>query len=60
MQIDFDFFDHQLRIATSESRVRTIALQPRSVADFYRAVMNALADLGLAVTINTKPYDAVR
>ncbi|PSN10856.1 hypothetical protein C7293_26535 [filamentous cyanobacterium CCT1] len=56
-QIDFDFFDHQLRIATSEGHLQTVELQPRSVADFYRAVMAALTDLGLAVTINTKPNE---
>lgn len=56
-QIDFDFFDHQLRIATSEGRVETVELRPRSVADFYRAVMAALADLNIAVRIHTTPNE---
>jgi hypothetical protein len=56
-QIDFDFFDHQLKIATSEDLTKSIELRPRSVADFYQAVMAALADLDLPVEINTKPNE---
>ncbi|MBD1917376.1 MULTISPECIES: DUF5996 family protein [Cyanophyceae] len=56
-QIDFDFFDHQLRIATSEGSVQTVELRPRSVADFYQAVMATLADLGIAVRIHTTPNE---
>jgi hypothetical protein len=56
-QIDFDFFDHQLKIATSEGQTKSIELRPRSVADFYQAVMAALADLDLPVEINTKPNE---
>jgi hypothetical protein len=56
-QIDFDFFDHQLRIVTSAGQERTVALQPRTVADFYRAVMAALAELGVAVRIHTMPNE---
>lgn len=56
-QIDFDFFDHQLRIATSAGLERTVALQPRTVADFYGAVMAALGELGVAVRIHTTPNE---
>src|SRR5436305_4259353 len=35
-QIDFDFIDHQLHIRTSDGYARSVALRPRSVADFYR------------------------
>src|SRR5213079_2176818 len=34
-----------------------IELRPRSVADFYRAVMKTLAELELPVTINTTPNE---
>src|ERR1700693_5704034 len=34
-QIDFDFIDHVLRIATSDGGMAGVALMPRSVADFY-------------------------
>ncbi len=56
-QIDFDFIDHQLRITTSEGQTQTLELQPRSVANFYRALMEALAVLDLAVHINTTPNE---
>jgi hypothetical protein len=56
-QIDFDFFDHQLRLVTSAGLERTVALQPRTVADFYQAVMAALGALGIAVGINTTPNE---
>ncbi len=56
-QIDFDFFDHQLRIVTSVGLERMVALQPRTVADFYQAVMAALEELGVAVRIHTTPNE---
>lgn len=56
-QIDFDFIDHQLQIATCDRSSQTIELHPRSVADFYQAVMSALAALDIAVTINTRPNE---
>ncbi len=56
-QIDFDFFDHLLNITTSEGQIKTIELQPRSVANFYQAVMAALAELDLLIQINTKPNE---
>jgi len=56
-QMDFDFFDHQLKLTTSDGNVRSIGLSPRSVADFYQAVMAALEELHLPVTINTKPNE---
>lgn len=56
-QIDFDFFDHQLKIATSDGQLKTLDLYPRSVADFYQAVMAALKDLHLEVSIVTMPNE---
>ncbi len=56
-QIDFDFFDHQLRIVTSAGQERTVALRPRTVADFYGTVMAALGELGVAVHIHTTPNE---
>ncbi|MGB5974149.1 MAG: DUF5996 family protein, partial [Nodosilinea sp.] len=55
--VDFDFIDHQLRIATSTGGLKTVELRPRTVADFYQAVMAALADLELTIQINTKPNE---
>src|SRR5271165_5454370 len=38
-QIDLDFIDHRLNILTSDGKVQTIPLAPRSVADFHAEVM---------------------
>jgi hypothetical protein len=56
-QIDFDFIDHRLLIQTSDGTVKTMALQPRSVADFYRELLSNLAALGIDVKIHTTPNE---
>ena len=58
-QIDFDFIDHQLVIQTGEGERRTLRLEPRTVADFYQALMALLAELDLRVAINTTPNEQV-
>src|SRR3989442_698933 len=58
--VDFDFLDHQLLIRTSSGTTRTIPLRPRSVADFYVAVMTALRELGLEVRIRPRPNEVQR
>lgn len=55
--IDFDFIDHRLLIATSDGSARTLPLRPQSVAEFYAAVMAALADLEVPVRIHTMPNE---
>jgi hypothetical protein len=57
--IDFDFIDHRLRIRTSDGMTKTLALQPRSVAGFYRELFSCLADLGLEIKIHAKPNEVV-
>lgn len=56
-QIDFDFLDHTVNLQTSEGARRQIALRPQSVAAFYAEVMQALADLGIAVKIYGAPNE---
>src|SRR5713101_7866247 len=56
-EIQFDFVHHQLIIQTSQGLSRTIALEPRSVADFYREFMAALRSLDIAVKIWTTPVE---
>jgi hypothetical protein len=56
-QIDFDFIDHVLRVATSDGAQRQFALAGKSVAGFYAATMAALAELGIAVTIDEMPSE---
>jgi len=56
-EIQFDFVHHQLIIQTCQGLSRTIALKPRSVADFYREFMAALRSLDIAVKIWTTPVE---
>ncbi|HEY2864176.1 MAG TPA: DUF5996 family protein [Casimicrobiaceae bacterium] len=58
-QIDFDFVDDRLLIQTGEGELRTLPLEPRTVADFYQAVLQQLTELGLSVAINTTPNELV-
>ena len=56
-QIDFDFIDHLLLIETTGASTKKIALQPRSVAEFYQETMAVLGSLGMPVTIWTTPVE---
>ena len=56
-QIDFDFIDHRLLIQAGDGPMKAIALQPRSVADFYQSVFAKLAELDIDVKINTTPNE---
>jgi hypothetical protein len=56
-QIDFDFIDHKLLIQAGDGPVKSMALQPRSVADFYQNLFAQLAELDIDVKINTTPNE---
>ena len=56
-EVQFDFIHHQLVIRTSNDAILALALAPRSVADFYREFMGALASLGIAVKIWKMPVE---
>jgi hypothetical protein len=56
-QIDFDFIDHALRISTSDGAQRQFGLADQSVASFYVAVIAALKELGVIVTIDEMPNE---
>jgi len=58
-EIYFDFIDHKLLVLKSDGAMKTIELKPRSVADFYKAVMSALDDLKLPVKIDIVPNEIV-
>lgn len=58
-QIDFDFLDHVLWVRTSDGHSRQIMLKPMPVAEFYAALMTALRELGIDVTIRTMPSEIV-
>ncbi|HEU4563520.1 MAG TPA: DUF5996 family protein [Gemmatimonadaceae bacterium] len=56
-EMEFDVIDHALHIRSSGGEVRDVALRPRTVADFHRAVMRALDELGLSTRIWTMPVE---
>ena len=56
-QIDFDFIGHQVGIQSSDGGVAGFALQPQSVAAFYRRLQNEMTKLDLRVNINQKPNE---
>ena len=55
--ITFDFVAHQLLIQTSDGVTETIPLEPRTVADFYRLVMDTLRRMGIQVRIWPMPVE---
>jgi hypothetical protein len=57
MEIEFDFISHCLLVRTSWGEDRTIPLEPQTVADFHRGVMDLLRGLGVAMTINQRPNE---
>jgi uncharacterized protein DUF5996 len=55
--IEFDFIDHVLAIRTSDGATRTIPLVPRTVAEFYREVLDTLEEMELPVRIWSMPVE---
>src|SRR5450755_2444421 len=53
----FDFLAQRLAIECSDGAERSIRLEAQTVADFYRAVMHALHELGIEVRIWTVPSE---
>jgi hypothetical protein len=56
-QIDFDFVDHRLGVATVSGQQRSLDLVARPVAEFHEEVMSLLADLGVATEIWPMPVE---
>lgn len=57
LEIGFDFIGQRLVARTSRGEERSFALEPQTVADFYRHTMDLLHGLGIAVTINEMPNE---
>ena len=53
----FDFVSHALVLDIGDGARRAIALEARSVADFYRATTALLRDAGIDVPISTMPVE---
>lgn len=56
-QVDFDLLGSQLEISTVDGTSATLALEPRTVADFHERVLAMLADLGVATEIWPVPVE---
>ena len=59
-QIDFDFLEHQLWLRSSDGRSARLALEPQSVASFYRRLMDEMHKLDLDVRINGRPNEIAK
>ncbi|MEV4534505.1 DUF5996 family protein [Asanoa sp. NPDC049518] len=57
VEIAFDFVAHVLDLRTTTGQSRQLALEPRSVADFYAEYRAHLADLDIDVMINPLPVE---
>jgi hypothetical protein len=57
LAIDFDFLGHRLEIAGCDDERDGFALEPMSVAEFYRRVMEKMKALDFEVRINTMPNE---
>ncbi|MHC9291135.1 DUF5996 family protein [Mycobacterium sp. LTG2003] len=55
--MEFDFVDHVLLIRTSDGGSRTVALAPKSVAQFYAETLSALDQLGIEARISARPNE---
>ena len=58
--VEFDFVAHVLRVRVSSGEERTVALEPKSVAQFHDETRRALTDLGLDIPILSRPVEVVR
>jgi hypothetical protein len=56
-QIDVDFLAHRLDVTTVDGQQRSLPLEPRTVADFYAAVMGMLDELGVPTAIWPMPVE---
>ncbi|MGA9672884.1 MAG: DUF5996 family protein [Terracidiphilus sp.] len=56
-EIWFDFLRHQLVLETNDGVQKTLALTPRTVADFYREFMEMLRGAGIDVRIWRMPVE---
>jgi len=56
-EADFDFVDHRLIVRSSAGGSFALALEPQSVAAFYKRLMAEMEKLGLAVKIYPRPNE---
>ncbi|MEU5844098.1 DUF5996 family protein [Rhodococcus sp. NPDC047139] len=54
---EFDFFEHILRIRSSDGRSRSVPLVAQTVAEFYSRTLGALEELGIRTRIQGAPNE---
>ena len=57
VEIEMDFVAHALTMRASDGRTSTMALAPRSVADFHAEYLEALRAVGVAARIWPQPVE---
>ena len=55
--MEFDLIAHELLVKCETGETRAVELRPRTVADFYSAVMDALHGIGVDAKIWTMPVE---
>ena len=55
--VDVDFLDEVLTVRTTAGAVERVRLEPKTVADFYAELMEALVRAGVPVEITTTPTE---
>jgi hypothetical protein len=58
-QLDFDFIQHSLHVQVSDGKTAGMALEPQTVAAFYRRLMDTLKSLDIEVRIHGRPNEVV-
>jgi hypothetical protein len=56
-ELEFDFVEHQLRLQLNDGASRSLALEPRSVADFYNEFLAMLESVDIDVKIWKMPVE---
>src|SRR5215207_522484 len=56
-ELDIDLVDHHVALRTAEGRQTRLALEPRTVAEFFAAVMSMLDAEGIDVEISPAPSE---
>jgi len=56
-ELSFDFIDHRLWLNTSDGQRKSLSLEPRTVAEFYKQVMDMLREVEIEVKIWRMPVE---
>jgi Family of unknown function (DUF5996) len=57
LEIQFDFIGQHVDLGTTDGASRKVTLKPQSVADFYEAILAALDELDVSVSILARPVE---